>query len=453
MEHNNFVFFWLNQQIKSFFALFLASTPCNPSPCLHDGICEETSQHTFNCDCVGTSYTGKTCHLGLLSIPSFPQFIRNKTSNEFIVKAKPDEILTLKISANKNWIIIKPSQLNFNPQITEGKFTILAKQVGNAELNYQLYGINAVSFNQPTTSKIYVFEQKVKETILDVSVDIFQRSCYKQNIGTNILLKSTCKWSSYGTCGYISFNNLPVSLVGLSFNPTTKLKENGRISSYQNTMNYIENQKLNTNCENCCQDISINKDYVDFYIQNKFFSFIYANQISSLTPSWFNILLTADSSPYKITDLFSALIEGRKEEYFKDCIPDIKMINSDKIYSIYKPNPSVYKYLFFTTTFQPNIQICLLTDSKNMTAITFPKPLNLLQSFTSQTIKMKKVLLSSMVFDQYTDRQYHGTFDVDLIYNFQSFTGEIQLKGLCKSVDVNKVMNWWERYLWWATGV
>ena len=46
-----------------------------------------------------------------------------------------------------------------------------------------------------------------------------------------------------------------------------------------------------------------------------------------------------------------------------------------------------------------------------------------------------------MVFDKYTDRQYHGTFDVDLIYNFQSFTGEIQLKGLCKSVDVNKVMN------------
>ena len=75
---------------------FLVSTPGIPNPCLHGGNCKEESAKTFICDCSGTSYTEKSCQIGLISMQSIPQLILGQPSEEMTIYAKPDEILEIR---------------------------------------------------------------------------------------------------------------------------------------------------------------------------------------------------------------------------------------------------------------------------------------------------------------------------------------------------------------------
>ena len=47
-------------------------TPCGPNPCQHNGECVTVGDNDFSCDCSLAGYTGVTCNIGVLTLPSYP---------------------------------------------------------------------------------------------------------------------------------------------------------------------------------------------------------------------------------------------------------------------------------------------------------------------------------------------------------------------------------------------
>ena len=186
-------------------------TPCDPNPCQHNGECVTVGEDDFTCDCSLTGYTGVTCNVGVLTLPSYPALTIGDPAITVTITAVPDYELIISItSSDTNNIIISPSTVNITNPASSATFSIEAHGSGVAGLysiSYRLSGVNADDYSTPSDSIVFVrpmhammnyFEARGLPNGELTAVGCFEalQSLQCQNGDQQINIYSTSQWSN-----------------------------------------------------------------------------------------------------------------------------------------------------------------------------------------------------------------------------------------------------------------
>ena len=134
------------------------TNPCDPNPCLHGGTCMEstTESNDFKCDCQGTGYQGSTCERGIVFTPRIPSLTKDE-QNTFEIAAYPDTELTVKIESSfARALNVTPRSITFTRRNNISQFSVEGFFAGQYALQYILSGFEAVNFESPEESPVFV---------------------------------------------------------------------------------------------------------------------------------------------------------------------------------------------------------------------------------------------------------------------------------------------------------
>ena len=135
-------------------------TPCAPDPCHHNGKCVIVGDDDFSCDCSSTGYTGVTCNIGVLTLPSYPAFTVGVPVTLSITAAVPDSELIINVtSSDTDNIIIFPSVVTITNPLSSTMFSIEVMEntsAGLYSISYSISGVNADDYIVPSDSVVFV---------------------------------------------------------------------------------------------------------------------------------------------------------------------------------------------------------------------------------------------------------------------------------------------------------
>ena len=151
---------WFLDGIISILVLIILEiTPCGPNPCQHNGRCVIVGDYDFSCDCSLTGYTGVTCNIGVLTVPSYPALTIGVPVT-LTITAVPDSELIISIaSSDTDTIIISSSTLTITNPASSAMFSIEANGsavAGLYSISYTLSGVNADDYIIPSDSVVFV---------------------------------------------------------------------------------------------------------------------------------------------------------------------------------------------------------------------------------------------------------------------------------------------------------
>ena len=322
------------------------STPCIPNPCLHGGICKEESAKTFICDCSGTSYTGKSCQIGLISMPSIPQLILGQPSEEMAIYAKPDEILEIRPKYEKNYLKFTPEKIIIYPSTAEATFEITVLNIGAFKVDFELVGLNAAVFQKPKQITVYGYK-KLDTQPVDIDTNFLQANC-KEDIlsqcGVQFKLTSSCIWNK-GTSGFVGVKsekiNIPLSLAGLSektknaYSTTSFLNPSGELK------HFLAKRNISAQCDSSCSNSSYSNDAISFIMKNNIFQRVYVHEINRILPLWLRINVDSKNRYFDATNFLTFLGKSNYIKKLGACHPYYTSFSD--FHSLYLPK-SVFRF-------------------------------------------------------------------------------------------------------------
>ena len=314
--------------------------PCSPNPCLHGGVCKDESIETFSCDCSGTSYTGESCEIGVISMPSILQLKVNRTSEELSVNAKPNGILQIRPKYDKNNMKFVPEKIKIYPSINEAKFRITVFQIGVFKVEFELVGLDATSFEKPKQLTVYAY-QKIDTQSVDIDTNFLDANCNDLLINwcdKKIKLTSSCSWK-YGTNGFTGVESedlkIPLSLVGLDEKTARSFMTAKFLNPSNEFKKYLGKGSITTPCLTSCNNSNYNNDAINFITKSNLFQRTYLQLITSILPPWVHINIDQKERYFDTYNFLTFLGNSANVRKIKQCHLSNTYVND--VHSVYLP--------------------------------------------------------------------------------------------------------------------
>ena len=304
--------------------LFFLGTPaCANNPCKHGGICSETSDNEFTCDCTGTLYQGRTCEQGLVIITEI-SVLRFHEFSMINIFARPDEELVVDfddvcrdgLAVN---IQTQCSPITFTRNETMRQVTLFPGVTGLVEFRVGLSGSNSRDYLQPQSIPVVVVGQNKGTPYFDKfgnDTILLTRSCCSIRVAKLMCLgsstrsksigfESSCEWdmSSGSTGGIVfsSYNNfyLPISIAGLSISENTgSFSISGRdCGTCKNIMLTPINQVTFSSSQDqvCYSHQPTTSDVTEFVSKQSLETTFISTIQDSLLPTWLRLSVPSDN--------------------------------------------------------------------------------------------------------------------------------------------------------------
>ena len=294
---------------------------CYPNPCKHNGTCIQTEGNTFECDCDGVGYTGKTCNVLLINAPELSALTVN-SEVEVSLSSYPDrEFMLYLVPDDRPSLKVNPSMMIFTQEHTNHSVKILAKKPGryrlkyevkDQSLNYQQIPPAIILANNDMVNKSdYFGEYRVKPGLLQPGC------CFDENLlhkgcssGSQIALKSTCGWSISKKFPYspgiifssVNSFDMPVAIAGAKLRPRSS-----------DILFHLNNDEFKSNCTECsdasdeqCKNKPILLNDVQSFLKHESLASTYFFHSSRLTPKWLKLSALSSSRTH---DMHSYMVD------------------------------------------------------------------------------------------------------------------------------------------------
>ena len=288
-------------------------------------------------------------------MPSFPQLAVGESSDELIIKARPDEAFEIRPFAENDALKFDPPKFYVYPSQNETIFRVTALKEGVFTVRYELVGNGAISFETPRSDTVYTYIKKTIAQAVDLAKSFFKSSCRDKQIsslcGSGLKMTSTCKWAD-GSNGFVSVENskikLPVSITGVSKKNMFTFEQEGSLFTMDQINQYLKTRKIPSLCtSDACPNHVMDANSVDFITNNNLFQRAYYSQFMSLLPSWLRVKVDMNMGYFDADNFQSALAPGRVVQNLKQC--SFGSLSSGDTYSLYMPKTTT-KFYFLTSS-------------------------------------------------------------------------------------------------------
>ena len=332
------------------------SNPCQPNPCLNEGICSrknqvELSDQSFECNCRGTGFEGSTCERGVVEVPPIPTLSQNQ-QHTFEISARPEMDMGVNIEGD-GLLLVSPSSITLSRSTPRAQISVTGLRLGQYSLRYTLTGPIADSFDAPEDSRVFVgpaqrgpdeinaYFRSVKNT-----VGFLNESCcmstftYPECPMTTdaVTFLSTCLWTAdsntYATNGIVfaRFKSLsiPISISGIEINysmgtiDTSVPEASSCIACEENANKLVtpSQSAVPEGFENCYFYPVQPGDIADF-LTSYALANTYLSRISPLLPSWIGVQLlrpvSTNNPSFNDGDFSTALVEQAEVSGIDGC--------------------------------------------------------------------------------------------------------------------------------------
>lgn len=286
--------------------LFLEKTPCAPNPCKHNGVCKAV-KNSFECDCTGTFYSGRTCEKGIVTVSKIPILSVNQTISNIKIQGYPDNSVIVTLIPSPN-VLIEPGVIKLTRENTTAVVAVTGKRYGILRVKYKITGDDEAEFHTPDETLGFVDDanERVITPICYKCGGILEQGCFTEKIN-NIVFMSYLQWSSSkltkGITQILAYGNntLPLSLTGgqISLN-------NLPTFSVENIIKADNTTKFFKRCSNHVEE-PIN---MGFILRTNVFEYSIQVFFNKFSPGWFKLITAMDVNEYHAKDLFSELYIG-----------------------------------------------------------------------------------------------------------------------------------------------
>ena len=318
--------------------MYLGAPVCENNPCKHGGICSETSDNEFTCDCTGTLYQGLTCEEGLVIISEIG-ILRVFQISYITISARPDKDLIVdfndvcrSIAAGQGIVPNNCQQIRFTRTRTMRQIPIIPLGPGFFELKIGLSGINSVDYVQPQSIPVVVVSQGQDSPYFNTfgdNITHLTHSCCSNRTSPlmckpsirsiPIVFQSSCDWTSTtdtlstGGIVFSSFNRfyLPISVAGLSISENSLSFSDTDCGSCPGLTPLNEITVSNSQDEVCYSHKPTASDAAEFVSKQSLeTTFIFTIQ-DSLLPTWLRFSVPSDDGRQTLeqADLLVDIIE------------------------------------------------------------------------------------------------------------------------------------------------
>ena len=300
----------------------LLGTPvCENNPCKHGGICSETSDNEFTCDCTGTLYQGLTCEQGLVIITEISVLTVFQPSMVSIL-ARPDEELIVdfndvcrSIGAGQGIVPNGCQQIRFTRTQTTRQISIIPLSPGFFELKIGLSGNNSRDYEQPQSIPVVVVSQGQDSpyfnTFGENTIRVTRSCCSSRRSplickpsirSIPIVFQSSCDWTSttdsLSTSGIVfsSFNSfyLPISVAGLSISENSLSLSDTDCGSCTGLTPLNQITVSNSQDEVCYSHQPTASDATEFVSKQSLETTFISTIQDSLLPTWLRLSVPSD---------------------------------------------------------------------------------------------------------------------------------------------------------------
>ena len=300
----------------------LLGTPaCANNPCKHGGICSETSDNEFTCDCTGTLYQGLTCEQGLVIITEISVLTVFQPSMVSIL-ARPDEELIVdfndvcrSIGAGQGIVPNNCQQITFTRTQTMMQISIFPFSSGFFELKIGLSGNNSRDYEQPQSIPVVVVSQGQDSpyfnTFGDNTIRVTRSCCSSRRSplickpsirSIPIVFQSSCDWTSTTdslTTGGIVFSSvnrfyLPISVAGLSISENRLSLSDTDCGSCPGLTPLNQITVSNSQDEVCYSHQPTTSDATEFVSKQSLETSFISTIQDSLLPTWLRLSVPSD---------------------------------------------------------------------------------------------------------------------------------------------------------------
>ena len=384
------------------------SNPCNPNPCLNGGWCSrktavELSDLTFECNCDGTGYMGKTCERGIVVVPAIPTITQNE-SYTFEISAKPPTDMRINIHAIGP-ISVLPDSVTVDNSTSTVRVNVTGYRLGQSNLHYTLTGSPADRFNSPEDSPVFVGPRRRRPDETNVyfrsvknNIGLLNESCcmskfsYPECPMTTgaVTFLSTCSWTisnkMFTTNGIVftrfKMLSVPLSISGIEiqYNKgtiTTTLPKSSKCTSCEaNHMKDVtqDQPKVPEEFKNCYFYNFQPEDIADL-LSSYALATTYINRIRPLLPSWIGLQLLEPASTvapsFSDGDFSTSLVEQEGVSHIEGCE------------SLQPDNPGLYSVLKYSGNRPLEIRINEEIQRHNTSKRTTCMAINLCQEMQS----------------------------------------------------------------------
>ena len=318
--------------------MYLGTLVCGNNPCKHGGICSETSDNKFTCDCTGTLYQGLTCEQGLVIITEISVLTVFQISMVSIL-ARPDEELIVdfndvcrSLGAGQGIVPNECQQIRFTRTQTMIQIPIIPLGSGIFEFKIGLSGNNSMNYVQPQSIPVVVVSQGQDSPYFNTfgdSTTHLTRSCCsnrtsplmcKRSITSiPIVFQSSCDWTSTmeslttGGIVFSSFNRfyLPISVAGLSISENRLSLSDTVCGSCPGLTPLNEITVSNSEDEVCYSHQPTTSDAAEFVSKQSLETSFISTIQDSLLPTWLRLSVPSDDGRQTLEqgDLLIDIIE------------------------------------------------------------------------------------------------------------------------------------------------
>ena len=288
-------------------SLSLEMTPCGPNPCQHSGRCVIVGDDSFSCDCSLTGYTGVTCSMGVLTVPSYPALTIGVPVT-LTITAVPDSELIISIaSSDTDAIIISPSTLTITNPASSVMFSIEAngsEVAGLYSISYTISGVNADDYIIPSNSVVFVrpipamvnyFESQglPEGQLSNAGCFMAPYSLQCQNDSQPFNIYSTSQWSSDNNMivasGIIHLLNDRLSLLLAIAGANITVEQN--LLTVERV--YTNLPVASENTDNCTSYVPSVSDLDDF-LRLKTLTTTFLSSTARSLPTWMQFMVTSN---------------------------------------------------------------------------------------------------------------------------------------------------------------
>lgn len=426
--------------------LIVASTPCQPNPCFNEGECLETSTTTFECDCLGTFYSGKLCEIGTVEISTLPQLVVNEVSKEALIHAKPTAFVTITPRSSEGLTFI-PQVVRIDVPQTSSSFKMIASKTGVFEVEFEIAGQNEFEIKQPSPVQVHVFLNKTS-LLIDVDFQDLIDTRNMINLTDKIRLQSSCIKDGDLPTGFVSVNTgsftLPLSVVGLYRNTLDRFSRDGILDPSEEIDSYLRTREAKDSSVCPLGQNTTFTQKIDYVIRNNFFQVSAIKQISDSLPLWLELRKLKSDPEYEAENLMTKLV-NRKELEKAKCFRALSVkdailfpLRGDS-FNLYQSNsPIAFKIMSNKEVFmQGDNRICFFTGvvSRDVSVLS-NLPVKLIDNHSPDHII--NMLESNFVnVDEDNFNQVAVMLNVEL--KMKSFNGKFKSKSLVTFKDSAKV--------------
>ena len=232
----------------------------------------------------------------------------NQQKTTLEIRGYPEKSIIVTVVSSPH-VFFESSKITLTKNKTSSTFTVTVKKSGFYQINYNITGENAVEFDRPGTTLIFV--EKANETITKPIFfqhgDLLEEGCFEGRVNGKVFL-SNLKWSvnktTNGIVQVLSYGNktLPLSLTG------GKILASGNIEPFSitNATKVDEKTRFLSNCSNKGME-QVN---IGHYLRTNAFEYSIQVFFNTYSPSWFKLVAALKINEYFTKDLVAELFTG-----------------------------------------------------------------------------------------------------------------------------------------------